>query len=86
MVTQTIRSGWHLQKIRKNGVIKKLMELQPILILLKQLRKITMPQSKQRIIIFHGDILTHNELKSGKNPFWQDNAMLFASKAKINNF
>ena len=25
----------------------------------------------------------HNELKRGKNPFWQDNALL-ASKAKIN--
>ena len=46
LVTQTIRSGWHLQKIRKNGDIKKLTELQPILILSKQLRKITMLQSK----------------------------------------
>ena len=27
--------------------------------------------------------ILHNELKHGKSPFWQDNA-LFASKAKIN--
>ena len=58
LVNQTIRSGWHLQKIRKNGDIKKLMELRPILILSKQLRKITMLQSKL-ITIFDAIHLGH---------------------------
>ena len=30
-------------------------------------------------------VTVHNELKRGKNPFWQDDT-LFASKAKINVF
>ena len=30
-------------------------------------------------------VTVHNELKRGKNPFWQANA-LFAAKAKINVF
>ena len=65
LVNQTIRSGWHLQKIRKNGDIKKLMELRPILILLKQLRKITMLQSKL-VTIFDSHFIKH----FGSSGYW----------------
>ena len=37
------------------------------------------------INLFSLQIAIHNELKHGKSPFWQENA-LFVSKAKINVF
>ena len=42
-------------------------------------------QDKTAQIHQHLPSTIYNELKHGKSPFWQDNA-LFASKAKINIF
>ena len=39
---------------------------------------------KSVILDMANSFITHNELKRGKSPFWQDYILLFASKAKMN--